>query len=194
MRNKLDPIKQKDIDMYTITQTIKRFLASRATIAMMATTTGCATIDEPTNEEDKIKIVLSQDFDANNTASSFERVCFNNALKTVREAEAEKYNSDKVKQAQALKCFDACGGAYLKIADECRFMPSKYDFDTKACFCNGQKIIPHKEQKTVEAELKACQQICEYSNTTDKHYAVDTEKTHPFGECVCKIVEEQKQR
>lgn len=179
--------------MYTITQKIKQFLASGAAIAMMNATTSCATIDEPSKEEDKIKIVLSQDFDANNTASSFERVCFNNALKTVREAEAEKYNSDKVKQAQALKCFDACGGAYLKIGDECRFMPSKYDFDKDACFCNGQKIIPHKEQKVVDAELQACQQICESSNTTDKQYAVDADKTRPFGECVCKIAKENNQ-
>ena len=179
--------------MYTITQTIKKFLASGATIAMMATTTGCATIDEPTKEEDKIKIVLSQDFDANNTASSFERVCFNNALKEVRKTEADKYRYDDEKQAYALKCFDACGGAYIKIANECRFVPSKYDFNKNACFCNGQKIIPHKEQKVVDAELRACQQICESSNTTDTHYAVDVDKTRPFGECVCKIAKENNQ-
>lgn len=179
--------------MYTITQTIKKFLASGAAVAMMATTTGCATVDEPTKEEDKIKIVLSKDFDANGTNSSFERVCFNKALQNVREAEAEKYRDDKTKQAYALKCFDACGGAYLKIVDECRFVPSKYDFDKDACFCNGQNIIPHKEQKVVDAELQACQQICESSNTADKQYTVDADKTRPFGECVCKIVEANNQ-
>lgn len=179
--------------MTNIKDTIKNLIASGAAAAVI-TTSGCATIDEPSKEEDKIKIVLSKDFDVDDTASSFERACFYNALKTVRKAEADKYRYDENKQSYALKCFDACGGAYVKIGKECRFVPSKYDFNNNACFCNGQKIVPHKEKKAVEAELQACQQICKSSNTADTHYAADEDKTRPFGECVCKIVEAQTQR
>ena len=179
--------------MKFIKNTLKKAAVSGTIITSMFLGNGCATVEEQPNTDEQIKIILSNDFDKDNSASNFERVCFRQALQHVREAAAKKYQDDKTQQAHALKCFDACGGAYIKIANECRYVPSKYDFDKDVCFCNGQQIIPHKKQQIVDAELKACQKICESSNTTDKQYIVNEEQTVKLSECVCKIVEQNNQ-
>lgn len=177
--------------MKNIVQKIKNFIASGAAIAIMSTT-GCATVEEQSNTDEQTKIVLSKDFEQDTVSSSFDRVCFRDALKRVRKAEADKYYYDADKQQYALKCFDACGGAFIKKGKECRYLPSKYEFNNNSCLCNGQDIIPHKEKEQAELELAACQKICESANTDKKQYTVDWEKTRPFGECVCKVNQNQR--
>lgn len=180
--------------MSNIKNTLKKAALSGTFILSMILNNGCATLEEQPEQEQKNKIILSKDYDSHTELSNSERVCFMDALKDVRQTEAQKYYYDKDKQTYALKCFDACGGAFIQRGKECKYMPSKYEFDKNACLCNGQNIIPHKEQETVMLELTACQQICESANTDDKKYTVDTKKTLPFGECVCKIVENNQQR
>ena len=170
----------------------KNIIASGTTIVLMAT--GCATMDETPQNEEPVKIVLSKELEENKNLSNSERVCFQSALKNVRNKEAQKYYYDNDKQKYALKCFDACGGAFIKKGKECQYMPSKYEFDNNSCLCNGQDIIPHKQKEQAKLEMQACQKICESANTDKKQYTLDWEKTRPFGECVCKIVENSNQK
>lgn len=178
--------------MKNFKETFKNLIASGATFAMM-TASGCATMDEQSNTAEKTKIILSKDMDSMDDLSSFDRVCFRDALKEVRKNEAQKYYYDADKQKYAMKCFDACGGAFVQRDKKCTYMPSKYEFNQNACLCNGQNIIPHKEKEQAELELQACNKICESANTNTTKYVADWQKTHPFGECVCKIVEEINQ-
>lgn len=182
---------KKGLTMQNIKYKIKNLVALGATIVLMAT--GCATTDE--QPEEKAKIFLSKEVESNKNLSNSDRVCFQTALKKVRNKEAEKYSSEADKQKYAMKCFDACGGAFIKQGDQCKYMPSKYEFDKDACLCNGQDIIPNRQKEQAELEMTACQKICESANTDKKQYTVDWEKTRPAGECICKIVEaNQNQR
>ena len=177
--------------MQNIKYKIENMVAVGATIILMAT--GCATMDD--QQEEQAKIILSTDFANDKISSSFDRICLRDALKEVRNAEAEKYSSDADNQKYAMKCFDACGGAFIKKANRCQYMPSKYEFDKDTCLCNGQDIIPNRQKEQAELEMTACQKICESANTDKKQYTVDWEKTRPAGECICKIVEaNQNQR
>lgn len=178
--------------MKNIKYKIKKLIVYGATVAIM-TTTGCATTDEQPDQEEKAKIILSKDVEANKNLSNSELVCFNTALKEVRNQEEQKYNYDTEKQKYAMKCFDACGGAFIKRGKDCKYMPSKYEFNNNACSCNGQDIIPHKDKETVELKKQACQKICESANTGMLKYAADWDKTRSFGECVCKKIVEEKQ-
>jgi hypothetical protein len=177
--------------MKNIKYKLKNIIASGTTIFLMAT--GCATLDDQPQNEEKATIILSKDVESNDNLSNSERVCFQSALKEVRNKEAQKHSSDTNEQKYALKCFDACGGAFIKKGNQCKYMPSKYEFDKDVCLCNGQDIMPHKQKEQAELELVACQKICESANTDQKQYAVDWVKTHPFGECVCKVVKENAQ-
>ena len=179
----------KGKNMTNIKYNLKNIIASGATIVLMATS--CATLDD--QPEEKAKIILSKDIESNDNLSNSDRVCFQGALKEIRNKEAQKYYYDADKQKYALKCFDACGGAFIKKGKECRYLPSKYEFNNNSCLCNGQDIIPHKQKEQAELELAACQKICETANTDKKQYTVDWEKTRPFSECVCKIVKENAQ-
>ncbi len=178
--------------MKNIKYKIKNLIVYGATVAIM-TTTGCATTDEQPDQEEKAKIILSKDVEANKNLSNSERVCFNSALNDVREQEEQKYNYDTEKQKYAMKCFDACGGAFIKRGKDCKYMPSKYEFNNNACSCNGQDIIPNKEKEAIELERQACQKICESANTDKNKYTPDFDKTRQFNKCVCeKIVEENQ--
>ncbi len=179
--------------MKNIKNLLKQAAISYTIITSMFLGNGCATTDEQSNNNEKTRIILSKDYDSITDLSNFDRVGFMTALKNVRQAEAQKYHYDAEQQNYALKCFDACGGAFIKQGKNYKYMPSKYEFKQNACFCNGQDIIPYKEQETVETERKACQQICESANTEEKTYTADWDKTRPFGECVCKIVEQNNQ-
>ena len=178
--------------MQNIKNKIKNLVASGATIALMAS--GCATMDEASEKDEKAQIILLKDVEANANLSNSDRVCFQSALKKVRDKEAQKHRYDDEKQKYAMKCFDACGGAFIKKGNHCQYMPSKYEFDNNSCLCNGQDIIPHKQKEQAELELHACQKICESANTESKQYEADWKKTRPFGECVCKVLENTNQK
>ena len=158
--------------MQNIKNKIKNLVASGTTIVLMAS--GCATTNEAA--EEKVQIILSKDVESNTHLSSFDRVCYKNALKEVRDKEAQKHRYDDEKQKYAMKCFDACGGAFIKKGIDCQYMPSKYEFDNDSCLCNGQDIIPHKQKEQAELELQACQKICESANTESKQYEADWKK------------------
>lgn len=81
--------------MQNIKNKIKNIVASGTTIMVM-TAPGCATMDD--QQEEKAKIILSTDFTNDKISSSFDRICLRDALKEVRNAEAEKYSSDADKQ------------------------------------------------------------------------------------------------
>lgn len=173
---------------------IKKFIISGATIFVMTANTGCATTDEQSNKDEKAKIVLFKDAFSDENLSNSDRVCFNESFKKARDQEEKKWYYDSEKREYALKCWKSCGGAFIQKGRECKYVPSKYEFDKNACLCNGQDIIPFKDKENIELELKACQQICKSANTETKQYTVDAKKTLPFGECVCKVVEENKQK
>lgn len=179
--------------MASVKNILQKATMSGTIIASMVLGNGCATIDEQTNNETKNRIILSKDYDSVKDLSNADRVGFMSALKEVRQAEAKKYYYDEEKKSYALKCFDACGGAFIQNGKKYSYMPSKYEFEKNACLCNGQDIIPHKEKETLELELKACTQICESANTDKIKYTADAAKTRPFSECVCKKIVEDKQ-
>ena len=176
--------------MHIIQTTIKKILTSGVAVVMMTTCTGCATTDEQSNNDKKTKIVLSKDVFADNNLSNSDRICYYGAFKEVRNAEAEKYFSDANIKKDALKCFDACGGAFIKQNGKCQYMPSRYELKNNSCFCNGQDIVPQAEKEQAELKLAACQEICKAANSSTTTYEADWSKTRTFGECVCKIVTE----
>ena len=177
--------------MKNIKNTIKKILATGATIVTM---TSCATFDAETEQAEEAKIILSKDIDANPNWSNADRVCFNEALKKVHDKEAEKYSSNPNEKKEALNCFSACGGAFIKKGNECKYMPSKYEVKNNLCLCNGQDIIPYKEKEHADQKLAACQKICESANTDKNKYTADFDKTSQFNECVCKKIVEENQR
>ena len=175
----------------TIKDKLKNIIDSGAAFAIMS---GCATMDEQEENQSVPTTILSEELKTNTEYTEYEKRSFMWALKNVRDQEEEKYK-DKDQRETMMKCFDACGGIYIKKGKEYSYIPSKYDYNSEAklCFCNGQKKInPENEIDEFGVLVQACDRVCEKHSTDKIKYKSDDIQTWKQKQCVCKIAEEKQ--